>query len=120
MKVTKLVVGNRHSAVISEDGSLHTFGSGNWGVLGHGNEKDQSFKEPKVVETFLKANVKVKDFAAGEYHSIALDTTGNVWTWGYGGKKGMFNWMFKQEVGALGHGDLAPYFHPKRVAFFQK
>ena len=43
LNVKKLVVGNRHSAVISEDGMLYTFGSGNWGVLGHGTEKDVSF-----------------------------------------------------------------------------
>jgi alpha-tubulin suppressor-like RCC1 family protein len=30
----------------------------------------------------------------------------------------MFSWMFTQEVGALGHGDIAPYFMPKRVSFF--
>ena len=118
LKIAKLVVGNRHSAAISEDGLLYTFGSGNWGVLGHGTETDVSFTAPRVVETLAKANVKVKDFAAGEYHSVALDSNGNVWTWGYGGKKGLFNWMFTQEVGALGHGDVAPYFHPKKVQYF--
>lgn len=94
LNVKKLVVGNRHSAVISQDGKLYTFGSGNWGVLGHGTEKNILFTEPKLVETFEKANVKVKDFVAGEFHSVALAEDGTVWTWGYGGKKGMFNWMF--------------------------
>jgi E3 ubiquitin-protein ligase HERC2 len=116
LNVSKLVVGNRHSGAITQDGKLYTFGSGNWGVLGHGNEQNLHFNQPKLVESL--AGVKVKDFAAGEYHSIALDSTGSVWTWGYGGKKGMFNWMFKQEVGALGHGDVAPHFHPKKVQFF--
>lgn len=119
LHVTKLVVGNRHSAAITEDGSLYTFGSGNWGVLGHGSESDVSYKKPKLVESFTKANLKVKSFAAGFYHSVAMDHKGGVWTWGYGGKKGMFNWMFTQEIGALGHGDVAPYFHPKKVRFFE-
>ena len=51
LKISKLVVGNRHSAAISEDGLLYTFGSGNWGVLGHGTETDVSFTAPKIVET---------------------------------------------------------------------
>jgi len=120
LNISKLVIGNRHSAAISADGKLYTFGSGNWGVLGHGNENALSFNSPKLVETLAKADAKIVDFAAGEYHSVALGQDGSVWTWGYGGKKGFFNWMFTQEIGALGHGDVAPHFHPKRVAFFEK
>lgn len=62
--------------------------------------------------------LKVVDVALGDYHTLALTEDGNVWTWGYAGKKGMFNWMVTQEVGALGHGDLEPHFLPKRVEFF--
>lgn len=120
LNVQKLVIGNRHSGVITADGQLYTFGAGNWGVLGHGNENNLSHHQPKLVNTLANAGVKVKDYAAGEYHSMVLAEDGSVWTWGYGGKKGMFNWMFTQEIGALGHGDVAPYFHPKRVAFFDK
>ena len=57
LDVKKLIVGNRHSAVISEKGMLYTFGSGNWGVLGHGTEKDISFTAPKLVESLAKADV---------------------------------------------------------------
>lgn len=52
----KLFVGLRHSAIISSNyfiiillidvGDLYTFGSGNWGVLGHGNEKDSKLLAP--------------------------------------------------------------------------
>jgi len=38
LKIKELRVGLRHSAAISEDGDLYTFGQGNWGVLGHGTE----------------------------------------------------------------------------------
>ena len=50
---------------------------------------------------------------------MVLAEYGSVWTWGYGGKKGFFNWMYTQEVGALGHGNLEPYFNPKKVQFFE-
>jgi len=52
--------------------------------------------------------LKVVDVALGEYHSMALTDDERVWTWGYAGKKGLFNWMYTQEVGALGHGDKEP------------
>lgn len=63
-------------------------------MLGHGNEKDVKFESPKLVEYFTKHNLKIVDVALGEYHSIALANDGNVYTWGYGGKKGFFNWMY--------------------------
>ena len=92
LNVQKLCVGLRHSAVVSEDGALYTFGQGNWGVLGHGNEDSINFRKPRLVEGLSKS--KVVDVAMGEYHTLALTEDGNVYTWGYGGKKGFFNWMY--------------------------
>lgn len=60
------------------------------------------------------------DVAVGDYHTIALTEDGNVWTWGYGGKKGMFSWMYRQDVGALGHGGHEPHFVPHKVSFFEE
>ena len=96
------------------------FGSGNWGILGQGTEKDAKFDSPKLVDYFTKKNLKVVDVALGEYHSVALTEDGSVYTWGYGGKTGFFNWMYSQEVGALGHGDKKHTFAPKKVEFFEK
>lgn len=94
LNVQKLRVGMRHSAAISEDGALYMFGSGNWGVLGQGNETDVAFDQPVVVSKFQRLGLKVVDVALGEYHSMALTDDGGVWTWGYAGKKGFFNWMY--------------------------
>ena len=109
----------RHSAVVTEEGHLYTFGSGLWGALGHGNEDHIHHKQPKRVETLVEQGVKVKDVQLGEYQTTILTENGNVWTWGYGGKKGFFNWMYTQEVGALGHNSLDSSFYPKRVNFFK-
>lgn len=95
------------------------FGAGNWGVLGSGKEEDISYRAPYRVERFDKLGLKVVDVALGECHSMALTDDGSLWTWGYGGKKGMFNWMYSQEVGALGHGDKEPHMVPKRVQYFK-
>lgn len=120
LKIKTLRIGLRHSAAITESGDLYTFGNGNWGVLGHSNEDAIKFNKPKLVEVLKKADVKVKDVQLGEYHTIILGEDGSVWTWGYGGKKGFFNWMYTQEVGALGHNNLEPYFYPKKVSFFEE
>ena len=108
LNVKTLRIGMRHSAAISDDGRLFMFGSGNWGVLGQGNENDVRFDKPVQVSRFEKFGLKVVDVCLGEYHTMALTEDGNVWTWGYAGKKGMFNWMYTQEIGALGHGDKEP------------
>ena len=56
-----LRIGLRHSAVITQDGKLYTFGNGNWGVLGHGNEESIKFTKPKLVEGLVREGVKIKD-----------------------------------------------------------
>jgi Regulator of chromosome condensation (RCC1) repeat len=38
--------------MLIDTGNLFTFGSGNWGILGHGNEKDIRFDNPQLVEYF--------------------------------------------------------------------
>jgi alpha-tubulin suppressor-like RCC1 family protein len=113
-------MGQKHSAVVSEDGDLYTFGFGNWGVLGHGNETNIGHTEPKKVEWFAKRGIKVKDIVLGELHSLALSEDGDIYTWGYGGKVGYFAWMFSQEVGALGHNNKKPQFVPKLVSQFKE
>lgn len=76
LNIQKLRIGMRHSAAISEDGRLYMFGSGNWGVLGQGNENDARFDKPVLVEKFANLGLKVVDVALGEYHSMALTDDG--------------------------------------------
>ena len=45
------------------------------------------------MEFFEKRNKKVVEVALGEYHTAALTHDGEVYTWGYGGKATLFNWM---------------------------
>ena len=78
--------------MINKDGQLYTFGNGNWGVLGHGNEDNIRFDKPKLVQALTKK--KIVDITLGEYHNLALADDGSVYTWGYAGKKGYFNWMY--------------------------
>jgi alpha-tubulin suppressor-like RCC1 family protein len=114
-----LYMGPRHSGVVTESGDLYTFGTGNWGVLGHGNENNVPHTQPRLVEYFYKNNIKVKKVCMGDFHTMALAEDGSVYTWGFGGKKGYLNTFFA-EAGALGHGDKMDTFIPKKVRFFEK
>ena len=46
-KVTNISCGSGHSAAIVDDKELYTWGIGDFGRLGHGNE--ESFSTPKLV-----------------------------------------------------------------------
>ena len=89
--VKDFFMGPRHSAVITESGDLYTFGSGNWGILGHGNEESVKFNEPKLVEYFKENNIKVSSVCMGDFHTLVLSEEGEMYSWGFGGKKGLFS-----------------------------
>ena len=57
--------------IFLEKGELYTWGCGSYGALGH-NDGDKNHINPKLVDFFSKNNLKVKDVALGESHSMAL------------------------------------------------
>lgn len=72
--------GHRHSMVLDEHGGLYTFGSGAGGALGHGDLFGQEF--PVRVSAFEKDAVEIHQMSAGVDVSMAVDTRGNVYSWG--------------------------------------
>lgn len=80
---------------MTEKGDLYTFGTGSWGVLGHGNEDEIVYPNSKKVEFFSSQNIKIKKACLGDYHSMALTDRGEVYTWGFGGKNGMLGLYVK-------------------------
>lgn len=94
------------------------FGDGNFGVLGLGNENSVSYKNPVKISFFSKNNIRIKDVALGERHSIFLSENGDVYTCGYGGDKGIFSFFRAKETGALGHGNKNHLGLPKKIDYF--
>ena len=72
--------GHSHSAAITEDGALYTWGQGASGQLGHGTRADQ--RVPRVVASLQ--GKRVTSVACGSYHTIAVTEMMSVYTWGSG------------------------------------
>ncbi len=77
----ELSCGGFHTAVVTEDGRLYTFGGGEHGQLGHNDRVN------KVKPTFVQAldGVFVSQITCGWSHSVALTSEGKIYTWGNGG-----------------------------------
>ena len=104
--VVKIAAGGWHSAAVTAGGVLYTWGRGEYGLLGHGDDvKDKVV--PKLVE--LDESVFIADIALGGSHSCAITAEGNVLSWG------------RTTLGRLGRVILYPSSStcgvPSRVAF---
>jgi len=95
--VVEVSCGGFHTAAITKDGELFTFGGGEHGQLGQGNK--ENYSRPKLVEALKN----VKQVSCGWSHTVALAEDGSVWTFGNG------------DHGKLGLGDTKKEVLPKRV-----
>ncbi|XP_028981614.2 probable E3 ubiquitin-protein ligase HERC1 isoform X4 [Esox lucius] len=94
--------GYRHSAAVSEDGELYTWGEGDFGRLGHGDSNSRN------IPTLVKDISNVGDVSCGSSHTIALSKDGRT-VWSFGGG----------DNGKLGHGDTNRVYKPKVVESLQ-
>jgi alpha-tubulin suppressor-like RCC1 family protein len=102
--------GVRVSAAVDENGSLWTWGDGK-GFLSHedihlpqlGGSYDVAV--PRLIKwpASVDSNIRVAAVSLGWSHTVVLDESGNIYTWGYGGN------------GRLGHGDEQTRLGPARV-----
>ena len=66
------------SCAITEKGELYTWGRGEWGTLGHGDEENQS--APRRVEGLN--GVRVAAAATCQIHTLVAYEDGVVWAFG--------------------------------------
>ena len=69
-----------HNLAVAADGSVYSWGNGENGQLGHGDEEHQS--APKHVAALQ--GVRVCSVAAGNAHSLSAAADGSLWGWGNG------------------------------------
>ncbi|XP_057974544.1 uncharacterized protein LOC131162257 [Malania oleifera] len=101
-----------------EGASILTAGLPQYGQLGHGtdneyNTKDSSVKlayepQPRPRAIASLAGETIVKVACGTNHTVAVDSNGYVYTWGFGG------------YGRLGHREQKDEWVPRRVDVFQK
>ncbi|XP_044962058.1 protein RCC2-like [Hordeum vulgare subsp. vulgare] len=101
-----------------EGSSILTAGLPQYGQLGHGSDNEYNAKVSSVSLVYdpqphpraiaaLSGNTVVK-VACGTNHTVAVDSNGFVYTWGFGG------------YGRLGHNQQKDEWQPRLVEMFQK
>ena len=81
---------------------MYVWGSNSHGQLGLGRYI-REIPYPKIIDSF--SGIHVVDVVAGQYHSMALTSTGKVYTWGWG------------IHGQLGHGTCDNEYYPRLLEF---
>ena len=99
--VLMVACGEEHTAVLTEVGGVYTFGCGEDGQLGHGDEENQL--APRRLPAACFNDERVVMVAAGIDSTVALSEAGHVFTWGVG------------EYGQLGHNDEENQLAPRQV-----
>ncbi|XP_069078749.1 RCC1 domain-containing protein 1 isoform X1 [Pleurodeles waltl] len=69
-EVLKVSCGSRHTAVVTREGHLYTWGWGAYGQLGHGDTN--SLDHPRIVECFSQKQMCVKDVVCGLWNTFVL------------------------------------------------
>ena len=97
-------LGYYHSAAVSNQGIVFTWGRGISGQLGRGS----IINEDQIRQVSALQNTFITDVACGESHTVALSNEGEVFTWGGG------------QLGQLGHGDFLRQSLPIKVNIEEK
>lgn len=76
--VTQITCGSYHTAAVTNNGELFTWGGGMYGKLGHGSESGCSV--PRRVEAL--SGVHISAVACGSRHTVAVTLAGALYSWG--------------------------------------
>ena len=78
----KVACGGFHTAVLTDDGRVFSWGEGKHGQLGYSCVAQQD--TPMPVAMLSELRVVVSHLACGRHHTVVTDTKGSLWAWGCG------------------------------------
>eukprot|EP00933_Yihiella_yeosuensis_P012898 TRINITY_DN12227_c0_g1_i2.p1 TRINITY_DN12227_c0_g1~~TRINITY_DN12227_c0_g1_i2.p1 ORF type:complete len:431 (-),score=77.03 TRINITY_DN12227_c0_g1_i2:270-1562(-) len=109
--ITQVALGAFHSAAVTADGGLFTWGWGGSffhgaGALGHGSRT--SISSPAYVQQLEDMGLKVKQVACGNQHTLVLTEDGLLFATGKG------------DFGRLGRGDTSDELEFQEIDYFQQ
>ncbi|XP_034952183.1 protein RCC2 homolog [Chelonus insularis] len=125
--IVKVGCGAEFSMILDIKGGLHSFGSPEYGALGHNtdgkyfiNSNKLAFhfeKVPKRIVLYVERGkdghvtpldrVEITDFSCGHYHTVAIDSKSRAFSWGFGG------------VGRLGHNEQRDELVPRLIKYLE-
>ena len=76
-----LACGISHTMAVAKNGTVHTWGNGDKGKLGHGNLEGSHTPKPLSLCVVHDANDHETSVACGAFHSVMLPGDGNLYTW---------------------------------------
>ncbi|GFY73481.1 RCC1 domain-containing protein 1 [Trichonephila inaurata madagascariensis] len=79
MPIKEVACGKEHVLLLSNVGTILSYGSGSRGQLGHGCIKNQ--ENPTLIEAL--EGLEIKAISAGGWHSAAISSCGDLYMWGW-------------------------------------
>ncbi|CAJ1065606.1 probable E3 ubiquitin-protein ligase HERC6 [Xyrichtys novacula] len=81
LDISFISCGEAHTAVLTKEGNVFTFGEGRHGQLGHNSTEIE--KAPRLVDG---VDGPAAQIACGRYHTLVLGSSGQLWAFGNGAK----------------------------------
>lgn len=85
VSIVQVSAGYSHTLALGSDGHAYSWGNNHYGELGNGKSALASFETAPVAvkQGALPEGVSFTQVSAGFFHSIALGSDGQIYTWGY-------------------------------------
>ena len=97
IRAKQVACGDYHTMCLSEEGRVYAWGGTLHKKTGEkSGEKNAAKNEPRLVSTLAEAGAVITSIDCGDFHSVALDRYGVLYTWGGGGQN--------YNKGQCGHG----------------